>query len=102
MGAAAQSVGGAVDTSATGGKPVVDESKPKTSIQFRFHNGQRAAIDVNHSHTVADLHTYIQFVAPVEGSYQLVSGFPPKPLNDPSATIEAAGLIKASITQKLI
>jgi hypothetical protein len=26
--------------------------------------------------------------APVEGDYQLVSGFPPKPLSDPSKTIE--------------
>ena len=53
-------------------------------------------------HRVSDLHTYIQFVAPVDGDYQLVAGFPPKPLNDPNATIEAAGLNKASITQKLI
>ena len=30
MGAAAASTGGAVDLNATGGKPVVDESKPKT------------------------------------------------------------------------
>ncbi len=88
MGAAAASSGGAIDLSDTGGKPVVDESKPKTQIQFRFHNGQRAALDVNLTHTVADLHTYITFVAPVDGSYQLVSGFPPKPLNDPSKTVE--------------
>lgn len=98
MGAAPQSTGGAVDLNATGGKPAVDESKPKTSIQFRFHNGQRATLDVNLSHTVADLHNYIQFVAPVDGNYSLVAGFPPKPLNDPSVTIEAAGLMKASIT----
>ena len=102
MGGAAASTGGAVDLSATGGKPAVDASKPVTQIQFRFHNGQRAALEVNHDHTVADLHTYITFVAPVDGSYQLVAGFPPKPLNDPSKTIEAAGLIKASITQKLV
>ena len=101
MGAAAASTGGAVDLNATGGKPVVDEGKPKTQIQFRFHNGQRAAIEVNLDHKVSDLHTYIQFVAPVDGSYSLVAGFPPKPLNDPSATIESAGLLKASITQKL-
>jgi len=59
MGAAASSTGGAVDLSATGGKPTVDESKPKTQIQFRFHNGQRAAIEVNTTHKVSDLHTYI-------------------------------------------
>ena len=59
MGEAPQSTGGVVDLSATGGKPVVDESKPKTSIQFRFHNGQRATLDVNLTHRVSDLHTYI-------------------------------------------
>ena len=90
-----------MDTSATGGKPVVDENKPKTQIQFRFHNGQRASIDVNMDHKVSDLHTYIAFVAPVDGSYQLMSGFPPRPLTDPNATIEQAGLAKGSITQKL-
>ena len=102
MGGAAQSTGGAVDLNATGGKPVVDESQPKTSIQFRFHNGQRAAIEVNMSHKVSDLYTYVEFVAPVEGSYQLLSGFPPKPITDPNATIESAGLARGSITQKLV
>jgi len=58
-------------------------------------------MDVNLSHTVADLHKYIKSVAPVAGSYSLVFGFPPKPLNDTSATIESAGLVRASITQKL-
>ena len=101
MGAATESSGGAVDLSATGGKPVVDESKPKTQIQFRFHNGQRASLEVNMDHRVSDLHTYIMFVAPVDGTYQLMAGFPPKPLNDANATIEAAGLARGSITQKL-
>ena len=100
MGAQAQAVGGVVDTS-KGGQPVVDSSKPTTAIQFRFHNGQRATLTVNTTHTVADLHAYVRSVAPVKGEYQLLSGFPPKPLTDPSATIEKAGLLKASITQKL-
>jgi len=39
MGEEIKSTGGAVNTAATGGKPVVDDSKPKTQIQFRFHNG---------------------------------------------------------------
>ena len=53
------------------------------------------------THKVADLHSYLTIVAPVDGSYQLVAGFPPKPLNDPNATIEAAGLARGTITQKL-
>ena len=90
-----------MNLAATDGKPVVDPSKPTTQIGFRFHNGQRAMLDVNLDHTVADLHTYIAFVAPVDGSYELIAGFPPKPLADPSKTIEAAGLVKASVTQRL-
>lgn len=90
-----------VDTSASGGKPKVDESKPKTTIQFRFHNGQRASLDVNLDHTVSDLHSYCMSVAPVDGEYKLLAGFPPKALTDPSATIEAAGLVRASVQMKL-
>jgi len=102
LGGVSQAIGGAVDTSATGGKPAVDGSKPKTTIQFRFHNGTRATCDFNESHTVADLHGYIMSVAPVDGEYQLVSGFPPKPLTDVSATLKDAGLLKAAITQRLV
>jgi len=40
--------------------------------------------------------------APVDGDYQLVFGFPPKPLADPSLTIEQAGLKNAAITQKIL
>ena len=39
MGEEVKTTGGAVNTAATEGKPVVDASKPVTQIQFRFHNG---------------------------------------------------------------
>ena len=97
-----QGVGGAVNKDAADGKPVVDESKPTTTIQIRFHNGERASITVNMTHKVSDIHEYVMNAAPVDGEYSLVSGFPPKPLNDPSKTIEEAGLKNAAITQKII
>ena len=90
--------GGAVNKDATDGKPVVDESAPKTNIQIRFHNGERASLTVNMTHTVSDIHAYVMAVAPVDGEYQLITGFPPKPLTDASKTIEAAGLKNAAIT----
>ena len=34
-------------------------------------------------------------------NYTLVAGFPPKPLEDATATIEQAKLVKAMITQRL-
>ena len=75
---------------------------PKTNIQIRFHNGERATLTVNLTHTVGDIHSYVMFAAPVEGEYQLVQGFPPKPLTDVSQTVEKAGLKNAAITQKII
>lgn len=32
--------------------------------------------------------------------FLLTAGFPPKPLSDPTATLEAAGLKNAQVTQK--
>ncbi|TNV87027.1 hypothetical protein FGO68_gene1593 [Halteria grandinella] len=96
-----QGQGLSVDKSA-GGLPPIDESKPKTTIQIRFHNGEKASITINTDRRVSDIHEYIMNAAPVDGDYQLVFGFPPKPLSDPSKTIEEAGLKSASITQKIV
>jgi UBX domain-containing protein 1 len=95
-----QGVGLAVNKEA-GGLPPVDESKPKTTIQIRFHNGTKASITINLDRRVADIHDYVMNAAPVEGEYQLIAGFPPKALTDPSKTIEEAGLKSAAITQKI-
>ena len=88
MGGQTTAMGGAVDTTKSGGKPVVDSSKPFTTIRFRLHNGQSATLDVNLDNTVDVLFDYVNSVAPVKGEYQLLNGFPPKPLNNKSATIE--------------
>jgi len=83
-------------------EPIVDESKKVTTLQIRFHNGQRKAVKFNYNHTVSDLHQYVMFAAPVDGSYQLISGFPPKPLTDNTQTLEEAELIDCVVTQKLV
>ena len=95
-----QGVGLTVDKST--GKPVVDGSKPTTRIRIRFHNGEQEVVDFNTTHTVGDIHGYVMMAAPVDGSYQLVEGFPPKVLEVPDVTIEEAGLKGASIIQKII
>ena len=46
-----QGQGLSVDKDA-GGKPVVDESQPHTTINIRFHNGDRQAVKFNLTHTV--------------------------------------------------
>jgi len=88
----------AIDTSAQSGKPVVDPSKPTTIVSIRLHNGTQVKLDLNTDHTVRDIAKYIESVAPVQGDYKLLSGFPPKPLTDLSLTVEAAKLCKAAIT----
>lgn len=40
-------------------------------------------------------------MAPVNGGFQLVSGFPAKPLTNVNLTIEEADLIESLVTQKI-
>ena len=58
-------------------------------------------MELNLTHTVADIHTYVMSVAPTAGSYQLMSGYPPRPLADPSVTIKAAKLENANVAMRL-
>ena len=56
MGGQQQAETGAVDTKSENGKPIVDESKPKTQVRIRLHNGQTVTLDLNLHHTVGDIH----------------------------------------------
>ena len=85
-----------------GVRPAVDPTKGTTQIRITLYTGQQATLDLNVNHTVADIHTYVMSVAPTAGSYQLMSGYPPKPLADPSMTIEKAGLKQANVTMRLM
>jgi UBX domain-containing protein 1 len=88
-----------VDVTAEG--PVVDASQPTTTIQFRFHNGQRKTLTVNLTTRIEQLYEYAMLAAPVEGSFELLSGFPPKPLAEPSQTVQAAGVAGSAVIQRL-
>ena len=91
--------GGAVNKDATDGRPEVDESNPTTNLQIRFHNGERATLKLNMTHTVGDIHSFVFAAAPVEGEYRLVTGFPPKPLDNESLTLADAKLLNETIVQ---
>lgn len=41
-------------------RPVLDDKKPKTTLQIRLHNGSRLRETMNLDHTVRDLHAIIQ------------------------------------------
>lgn len=96
-----QGVGLGVNKDA-GGKPIIDESKEKTNIRIKFHNGETEVLTVNHDHKVSDVYTYVHVAAPVQGEFVLtMAGFPPKPLENMGMTIKEAGLVNAAITQKI-
>lgn len=85
--------------------PQVDESMPVTGVQVRFAGPvapQR--LRLNHSHTVLDMKVLIETALHAAGelprSYVLQAGFPPKMLQDENASLEQAGLLNASVTQR--
>lgn len=98
-------VAGGGDTGAAGGAaagpPVVDEAAPKTTLQIRLHDGRRVKATLNLAHTVRDLQALIAAEGAGGAPYVLMAGFPPAQLTDFGATIEAAGLKGAAVTQKL-
>mmetsp|Transcript_96838 Transcript_96838/g.172322 ORF Transcript_96838/g.172322 Transcript_96838/m.172322 type:complete len:209 (+) Transcript_96838:44-670(+) len=89
----------AVTVSADSGSVAVDDSKPKTKIQIRFHDGQKKAQEFNHEHTVGDLRNFCSQC--LGGSaVTVMGGFPPKPLTDDSQTLKAADLLGAAVTTR--
>jgi len=82
--------------------PKVDRSKPTTRIQLRLYNGQSHEVEVNLDTKVSAIFDYVWCLAPVNGEFQLIAGFPPKPLLDVSQTVEEAGIEDSKVTQKLL
>jgi len=82
----------------------VDDSRPTTSIQVRLADGTRMVAQFNLDQTVMDIRHFIDMARPGStGSYTLMNAndFPPKPLTDPSATIESANLLNAVVNQRM-
>ena len=71
-------------------------------IKITLTTGQTTTLELNTYHTIADIHSYVMSVNPSIASYQLVSGYPPTPLMDPSVTIANAGLLRANVIQRAI
>lgn len=85
--------------------PTVDESKPATTLQLRLSTGARVKVRLNLDNTVADLWRVVaehlgQAVFASSSGHELSAGFPPKPLRETSATLQAADLANASVTHR--
>ena len=79
--------------------PSVDAGRPSTSIAVRLLNGKRQVVKINLDATVQDLAAHLVPHAE-SNAFRMVAGFLPKPLTDPSATIEAAGLKGAQVSMQ--
>lgn len=107
---AGTTLGGGSSTTSTGGNfdpavlpsppPTVDTGRPSTSIAVRLLNGKRQVVKINLDATVQDLAAHLVPHVEESSPFHMVAGFPPKPLEDPSATIEAAGLKGAQVSLK--
>jgi len=81
----------------------VDSSKPLASIQVRLADGSRLVVKLNHSHTVANLRTYIINARPQYSgtAFSLLTTFPNKELTEEGQTLSEAGLVGAAVLQRL-
>jgi len=82
-------------------KIVVDSSQPTTAIQLVLHPRNRVKETFNQHHTVLDLYQHVMAISGLSG-FDLVAGYPPKPVANPSQTLKDAGLLGASIQQRAI
>lgn len=75
------------------------EGTTTTSIAVRLLNGKRKIVKIALTATVTELAAHLSSEA--DGApFRLVAGFPPKPIEDVAATIEAAGLKGAQVSMQ--
>jgi UBX domain-containing protein 1 len=79
----------------------IDPNAPTTKINIRLHTGESITQEFNLFHSVGDIFAYVSSVAPVVGTFQLIEGFPPKPLTNMDKTIEELRLQGTTLTQRL-
>ncbi|XP_046388438.1 NSFL1 cofactor p47 [Ischnura elegans] len=81
----------------------VNEDEPSTTVQVRLADGTVLQGRFNHTHTVNDVRRYITLARPQYqlSSFALLSAFPRNELKDGSKTLAEAGVLNASLLQRL-
>ena len=77
-----------------------DKNKQQVKIDIRLFNGQVITTNFNSNQTVRDIKNFVERKTACH-NFSLVEGFPPKVLNNLSATLEQLNLKNCLITQKL-
>ena len=76
------------------------QNKPDKNKQIILFNGQVITTNFNSNQTVRDIKTFVERKTACH-NFSLIEGFPPKVLNNLSATLEQLNLKNCLITQKL-
>lgn len=79
----------------------VDQSKPKTRLQFRMANGKKLIQEFNHDHMVSDVFMYVGAQDGFSSNFIIKSGFPPRQVSDNGEDIKTAKLLNSVILQQL-
>lgn len=81
--------------------PVVDPSLPTLTMAVRLASGRRSRVTLNAAHTVAQLRAHVASLDDCGGRpFDLLAGYPPTRLADEGATLAAAKLGGAAVTQR--
>ena len=106
LGASTAVTGSSIDPTSLPEAQALDASRPVTSIQIRLPNGKRHVLKVNLDVPVLQLAAQVAQLLEEDttttSSFQLVAGFPPKPLEDFDSSVEAAGLKGAQVQVKKV
>lgn len=79
----------------------VNTDEPTTTLQFRFHDGTRIRQTFNVTSTVGDVFDFVTRAADIPGGYDLVTGFPGKPIREPlDKSLKECGLLNSIVTQR--
>lgn len=79
----------------------IDNSQPVTKINFRIHNGQVISQTFNTSHTLRDIRIFLSNFTQVYGTFDILEGFPPRPLTDEAKSIKELKLEGTTLIQKI-
>ena len=55
---------------------------PVTTVRVTLYTGQKASLELNLTNTVGDIFKFVNSLCSVRTRYKLVSGYPPRPLED--------------------
>ncbi|KAJ2556957.1 protein phosphatase regulator [Coemansia sp. RSA 1933] len=82
----------------------LDPSQPTVRVQIRLADGSRLIANVNPSHTIGDLRSFVAVQRPdaVQRPFVFHTVMPSTALSDDSATVAGAGIANAAIIQRAL